>query len=355
MNTFYTGDVIKILELLSSESINCCVTSSPYYGLRDYGLPPTSWPEVEYIPMSGLPTIKVPAWIGCLGLEPSPELFIAHLVFVFREVRRALRSNGTLWLNLGDSYTGSCKGAWDNPSDKVKESYTPKSSDYKHLEKNPLGLKPKNLVGIPWRVAFALQADGWYLRSDIVWNKPNAMPSSVKDRPTRSHEYIFLLSKSSRYYYDTDAIKEPAKEWTGQAAVFERSGPVSNHIIPGQSVAQHRKSRSGNIERKLGSARGRPDSHIGGSIPWEGNTRNKRSVWTVATKPFKGAHFAVFPPDLVRPCILAGCPVGGTVMDPFGGSGTVAMVASELGMDSIYIDLNPEYTEIAKERCGLAF
>lgn len=351
MNTFYTGDVLEILELMLTEVVNCCVTSPPYWGLRDYGLPPAYWPEVEYVPMAGLPPIKVPAWNGCLGLEPYPELYIAHLVLIFREVRRALRNDGTLWMNLGDSYAKLGISGLGDPTISKRNL-----GGMKAIKKSiPPGLKPKDLVGIPWRCAFALQADGWYLRSDIIWNKPNAMPSSVKDRPTQSHEYIFLLSKSSRYYYDPDAIKEPAKEWTGQAAVFGRTGPVSEHIIPCQFAAQHRKSRSGNIERKLGPARGRPDSHIGGSIPWEGNTRNKRSVWTIATKPFKGAHFATFPPDLVRPCILAGCPVGGIVLDPFGGSGTVALVASELGRDSIYIDLNHEYTEMAKERCGLEF
>jgi len=322
MNTFYTGDVLEILSSLPSESVHCCVTSPPYYGLRDYGVN------------------------GQIGLEPTPEEYVNKLVNVFREVKRVLRDDGSLWLNLGDSYasgkTKDCKNPdlmWSNQQSR----------------KPPIGLKPKDLVGIPWMVAFTLRADGWYLRSDIIWEKPNAMPESVRDRPTRSHEYIFLLSKSSRYFYDSDAIKEPAKEWSGQAAVFGRTGLVSEHIIPGQSAAQHRKSRSGNLERKMGSARGRDGSHLGGSIPWEGNTRNKRSVWTVATKPFKGAHFAVFPPDLIKPCILAGCPIGGKVLDPFGGSGTVAMVASELGRDSVYIDLNAEYTEIAKGRASTLF
>ncbi len=260
-------------------------------------------------------------------------------------------------------------------------------------------------MGYPWHVAFALQKDGWYLRSDIIWAKPNATPESVRDRPTKAHEYLFLLTKSAKYYYDAEAIKEPVKEWTGQAATWERSGPVSGHIIPGQSAAQHRKNRSGNKERKMGSVRGRPDSHLGGSIPWEGNTRNKRTVWNIATRPFKEAHFAVFPPELIRPCILAGtspqtCQKCGAswkritekgepiqqhwapgtqekidkgqgitvgwestcscqnndgsgkaiILDPFGGSGTVALVAEELGRDSIYIDLKPEYAEMAKRR-----
>lgn len=322
MNTFLTGDVLNILELLPSESVHCCVTSPPYWGLRDYGVD------------------------GQLGLEKTPEEYVNKLVNVFREVKRVLRKDGTLWLNLGDSYA----------SGKTKDCEIPDLMwSNQQSRKPPSGLKSKDLVGIPWMVAFALRSDGWFLRSDIVWEKPNAMPSSVKDRPTKSHEYVFLLSKSSRYYYDADAIKEPAKEWSGQAAVFERTGLVSEHIIPNQSAAQHRKSRSGNLERKMGSARGRTGSHLGGSIPWEGATRNKRSVWKIATKPFKGAHFAVFPPELVKPCILAGCPKGGMVIDPFGGSGTVAIVADELGRDSVYIDLSTKYTEMAKERNGLAF
>lgn len=324
INTFYTGDARKILEVLPDKSVHCTVTSPPYYGLRDYGVD------------------------GQLGLEKTPEEYVSNLVEVFREVRRVLRDDGTLWLNLGDSYASGGRGGGGSFTDERRAWKN--NSEARGWKSAPPGLKNKDLVGIPWMVAFALRADGWYLRTDIIWEKPNAMPSSVMDRPTRSHEYIFLFSKSSRYYYDAESIKESAKEWSGQSAIFERSGPVSEHIIPGQLAAQHRKNRSGNKERKLGPARGRPDSHIGGSIPWEGNTRNKRTVWNIATKPFKGAHFAVFPPELVKPCILAGCPEGGTVLDPFGGSGTVLWVASQLGRDSIYIDLKPEYVEMAKSR-----
>ncbi|MHB1651637.1 MAG: DNA-methyltransferase [Desulfitobacteriaceae bacterium] len=288
---------------------------------------------------------------GQLGLEPTPEEYVNKLVNVFREVRRVMRKDGTLWLNLGDSYAKAGLSGMGDPTIKVRNL-----GGMKPIKKAiPYGLKPKDLVGIPWRVAFALQSDGWYLRSDIIWAKPNAMPESVTDRPTKAHEYLFLLSKSKRYYYDADAIKEPTKEWSRQAAVFGRTGPVSEHIIPGQSAAQHRKGRSGNLGRKMGSARGRTGSHLGGSIPWEGATRNKRSVWTVATKPFKGAHFAVFPPELVKPCILAGCPESGIVLDPFGGSGTVAMVAAQLGRDNIYVDLNPGYAKMAKQRAATLF
>jgi len=210
-------------------------------------------------------------------------------------------------LNLGDSYAGSGKGAWDNPSDKVKEVYVPKSQDYKHMDRVPIGIKPKDLVGIPWMVAFALRTDGWYLRSDIIWHKPNAMPESVKDRPTKAHEYIFLFSKSQKYYYDADAIKEPAVT-SGQTRKFNTPKKVGRLV--------NQRKASGNES---------PDAE-----PWEVPAmKNKRTVWSVTTKPFKGSHFAVFPPDLIEPCILAGCPEGGVVLDPFVGSGTTLLVATQ--------------------------
>jgi DNA modification methylase len=338
MNTFYTGDALKILEILPSESVHCCVTSPPFWRLRDYG--------VE----------------GQLGLEKTPEEYVNNLVTVLREARRVLRNDGTLFLNLGDSYANSTGGIGNNPSSKSTlttnngkgpkpgNKYAPgnegKPVKLKH------GLKPKDLVGIPWMVAFALRTDGWYLRSEIIWEKPNAMPESVKDRPTRSHEYIFLLSKSRKYYYDADAIKEPAKEWKGQAGTFERDhGKATLLEIPGQKCVSHRSNRKQREPVKRGGFNGKTNALLGREafraiVPM----RNKRSVWTINTKAFTGAHFAVFPPDLVKPCILAGCPVGGQVLDPFGGSGTVAMVAAELGRDSIYIDLKPEYVEMAKKR-----
>jgi len=324
LNTLYTGDALKILEILPNESVHCCVTSPPYWGLRDYG--------VE----------------GQLGLEKTPEEYVDKLVNVLREVRRVLRDDGTLWLNLGDCYAKHGISGMGDPT--IGERNL---GGMKAIKKAiPPGLKPKDLVGIPWRVAFALQSDGWYLRSDIIWSKSNPMPESVKDRPTKAHEYIFLLSKSKKYYYNSDAIKEPAKEWKGQAATFERDhGKATLLEIPGQKYSSHRSDRKQRESVKRGDFNGKTNSLAGREafraiVP----TRNKRSVWTVATKPFKGAHFAVFPPNLIKPCILAGCPVGGKVLDPFGGSGTVAMVASELGRDSIYIDLNSEYTEMAKDR-----
>ena len=309
MNTFYTGDVLEILSSLPSESVHCCVTSPPYFGLRDYGVS------------------------GQIGLEQTPEEYVNKLVNAFREVKRVLRKDGTLWLNLGDSFASVHTGGHKSEKSTVG-SNRPEAQEFKQNKARPqtYGLKEKDLIGIPWMVAFALQADGWYLRSDIIWEKPNAMPESVRDRPTRSHEYIFLLSKSKQYYYDQDAIREPS------VCKSARGGSLYNDTGREEAIGMGRKRWTGERSAK----------------PYEIG-RNRRTVWSIATKPFKGAHFAVFPPDLIKPCILAGCPIGGKVLDPFGGSGTVAMVASELGRDSIYIDLNTEYTEMAKDRASTLF
>ena len=264
------GNCLDKLKELPDQSINTCITSPPYWNLRDYD-------EDKQ-----------------LGMEDTPEEFVNNLVEVFKEVKRVLRDDGTAWLNLGDSYCGT---------NHKKEFIDPKYKDGRAGQKFSLshkipGLKSKDLVGIPWRVAFALQEDGWYLRQDIIWQKPNAIPESVRDRCTKAHEYIFLLSKSSKYYFDNEAIKE-------------------------DSVTS--------IEQQI-------------------KKRNKRSVWTVSTKPFKGAHFATFPMDLIEPCVLAGCPENGTVLDPFGGSGTTGIVASNHNRKAVLIELNAEYIEIAKQR-----
>jgi DNA modification methylase len=284
------GDCLKSLRNLAPKSVNTCVTSPPYFGLRDYGDE------------------------GQLGLEETPEEFVENLVKVFKEVKRVLRDDGTVWLNLGDTYCGTGhKGNHVDPKHK-KGRNAQKTAVNNKLD----GFKSKDLIGIPWRVAFALQQDGWYLRQDIIWHKPNPMPESVRDRCTKSHEYIFLLSKSMKYYYDNEVIKED-----------------SISIV---------KKRT----RKVGMGVG---SNIGtkGSAGNNGK-RNKRSVWTVTTKPFKGAHFAVFPMDLIEPCVLAGCPEGGTVLDPFGGSGTTGLVAQNNNRNAILLELNPEYIEIAESR-----
>jgi DNA modification methylase len=252
---------------------------------------------------------------GQLGLESTPEEYVANMVQVFREVKRVLRDDGTLWLNLGDSYAGSgrCPSRL-NPAQEMWNASV------------PLGLKPKDLVGIPWRVAFALQADGWYLRSDIIWHKPNPMPESVTDRPTKSHEYIFLMSKNQRYYYDGDAIREAIKPSSG----LNMRAPKCGENRPFNTLEQTQKTYN-----KIKGA-------------------NRRSVWTFSTKPYKEAHFAVFPSELITPCIKAGCPEQGIVLDPFSGSGTVAEVCCDLNRQFIGIELNPDYCALAEQRIAKA-
>jgi len=289
------GDCLDTLKTLPEQSAYTCVTSPPYFGLRDYGHE------------------------GQMGAEPTPDEFVAALVEVFREVRRVLRDDGTVWLNLGDSYNayngnrGASSGGANKNSHRVMPQL-PKGSGLTTPD-----LKLKDLIGIPWRAAFALQADGWYLRQDIIWHKPNPMPESVRDRCTKAHEYIFLLSKSPKYYYDQGAVKEP--EVCGR-----QRGP-----------AEHPDAKSTNGNSGLGRRKST-------------GMRNRRSVWTVTTRPYKGAHFAAFPPDLIQPCILAGCPEGGTVLDPFGGSGTTAGVALAHGRNAVLCELSPEYAALVPER-----
>jgi DNA modification methylase len=301
-----TGDSLAMLRKLRPQSVNCCVTSPPYFGLRDYGVS------------------------GQIGLEKTPELYIQRMVEVFREVRRVLRDDGTLWLNLGDSYAGS----WGNQERQSFRAGNPAKnggvSNRDGLPKLP-GLKPKDLIGIPWMVAFALRADGWYLRSDIIWHKPNPMPESVRDRCTKAHEYLFLLAKREKYYYDAAAIAE--------VSVDKES--ISGRNKRNRDKFAHHDS-DGMARTRAGFANIKP-----GTIYL---TRNRRSVWTVVPKPYKGAHFATFPPALVEPCILAGCPQNGTVLDPFAGSGTTLQVARDLGQNGVGIELNPEYVNLAYER-----
>ncbi len=298
--TIRHGDCREVLRTLPDESVHCCVTSPPYFGLRDYGV------------------------AGQIGLEPTPEAFVEEMVTVFREVRRVLRKDGTLWLNLGDSYASGEVGRVDGAGPGRSLGIKQKPRSERRINQ-ATGLPQKNLLGIPWRVAFALQADGWFLRQDIIWSKPNPMPESVTDRCTKAHEYVFLLSKSARYYYDAAAIAEAAN-------CPEGAGNSVAYAIPGQ-----RKGANANLVDNL--------HNIGPK-----DTRNKRSVWTVPTSPFAEAHFATFPPALIEPCILAGCPAGGMVLDPFGGAGTTAMVADRLQCDAILIELNPEYAAIAERR-----
>jgi len=280
------------------------------------------------------------AWRGSLGLEPTPELFISHLVQVFREVRRVLKDSGTLWCNIGDSYAGYWGDKYAHKpfgKDRTPDETTPphkNSPDFKAS-----AFKPKDLVGIPWMLAFALRADGWYLRSDIIWHKPNPMPESVKDRPTKSHEYIFLLSKNRKYFYDADAIKEPV------ATSTIGRGPVDFGGAKGRDYKANIKKTDPNY-RNGSEQWGRTFDYRESCK----NGRNKRSVWTVTTKPYKEAHFATFPPDLIEPCIKAGCPDNGTVLDPFGGACTTAIVAEKLNRRWVIAELSNKYCEISKNR-----
>ncbi len=298
---------------LADKSVHCCVTSPPYYGLRDYGHD------------------------GQIGLEPTPDAYVAKMVDVFREVRRVLRDDGTLWLNLGDSYSPGGRTTQVAPTLRTagKDAASGKQEYLNNFAVRPKGdpySKPKDLLGIPWRVAFALQQDGWYLRQDIIWHKPNPMPESVRDRCTKAHEYIFLLSKSPKYYFDWQAMQEPA---TNRPPGNKKPTKGGREYLSAEGEQHRTAANLHNIEAR--------------------ETRNRRSVWTVTTKPFKGAHFATFPPDLIEPCVLAGCPEGGTVLDPFGGAGTTALVATKHNRKSFSCELNPAYVEMAEARLRKAF
>jgi DNA modification methylase len=355
------GDVLDGLAQIADESVHCVVTSPPYWGLRDYGT--ARWEGGSSICEHVSHTIRTGTGMTALGekyrgggkkatpekpiqfssicakcgadraddqigLEATPEAYIARLVGVFREVRRVLRADGTLWLNIGDSYQ-SGKGA----SHGVDRKNGARRFGCRPNDRVIAGLKSKDLVGIPWMLAFALRDDGWYLRQEIIWAKSNPMPESVRDRCTKAHEHIFLLSKSRRYFFDATAMQEDG---------------VDN---------ERRGERNRNTESKGNGRKGLPPyhaqyatSHSNLDIVPRGLKRNKRSVWSVATRPFKGAHFATFPPALIEPCILAGSPVGGMVLDPFGGAGTVGMVADWHGRDATLVELNPEYADMARKR-----
>lgn len=293
----FIGDCLETLRAMPANSVHCAVTSPPYFGLRDYGVD------------------------GQIGMEETPDRFVARLVEVFREVRRVLTDDGTLWLNIGDSYAGpkgntAMTGGRSDPARGEAMGFA--SLGRKALDPS---LKQKDLIGIPWMLAFALRADGWYLRQDIIWHKPNPMPESVRDRCTKAHEYVFLLSKSDRYFFDADAMKEPAVCADSGRSSKKRGDFAGKNTLPGKEAFRAIRE-----------------------------TRNKRSVWSVATRPYKGAHFATYPPDLIEPCIAAGCPPGGVVLDPFGGAGTTGLVAGRLGRKALLCELNPEYAKLAHDR-----
>ena len=349
------GDVMNMLASMKEHSIQCVVTSPPYWGLRDY--------KVD----------------GQIGLEPTPEAYVEKMVAVFREVRRVLRKDGTLWLNLGDSYAqegGRTPGQPRHWDDREKNF----DSDAVHARSmaSEIGLKPKDLVGIPWRVAFALQADGWWLRSDIIWSKPNPMPESVTDRPTKAHEYLFLLTKSAKYYYDAEAIKEDGNlasiKRLSQPTFTQQTGGPKDPLNSNRSCRKALENLKRSATPRNDGARwnendgrgfipkdkqrGHGRRHDGFNDRWDGMTKkeqcdrrvNKRTVWTIATQPYPEAHFATFPPKLIEPCILAGSKVGDVVLDPFAGSGTTLAVAERFGRKAVGIELNPVYVALANER-----
>jgi len=366
------GDCLKLLASMPERSVDCCVTSPPYFGLRDYGTaeweggdPGCDHREKEIRQRRNLAEAanacdggsrtsegrldKDALWIpykdkcgkcgavrvdSQIGLEPTPGEFVAKLVAVFREVRRVLRDDGTLWLNIGDSYNAGTNSKRKNGTGDVGNWHT--ADETGGIRVNVASLKPKDLIGIPWRVAFALQADGWYLRQDIIWHKPNPMPESVTDRCTKAHEYVFLLSKSARYYFDNEAIKEPCSEATHERAKYRwkraQNGGGSKESMQGHNYDNDFGDMAVDLEKG----------------------KNKRSVWIVTTKPYKGAHFATFPPALIEPCVLAGSRKGGVVIDPFNGSGTTGEVSVLNGRKYVGIELNPEYIKLAETRIDAA-
>jgi site-specific DNA-methyltransferase (adenine-specific) len=295
------GDCIDSMRTMADQSVHCCVTSPPYFGLRDYGVD------------------------GQIGLEETPEAYIAKMVEVFREVKRVLRDDGTLWVNIGDSYASGGRKTRDSDAKLEQRGMNtrPKDAD---------GVKQKDLIGIPWMLAFALRADGWYLRQDIIWHKPNPMPESVRDRCTKAHEYVFLLSKSPKYFYDHEAVKEPCSE--ANIEDFKRRKTLDNK---GKGKGTYDEARPDLCRSR--------EAYMPADF-----RRNRRSVWTVTTKPYKGAHFATFPTALIEPCILAGCPVGGIVLDPFGGSGTTAGVSLAHDRKAVLCELSDEYAELVPAR-----
>ncbi len=291
MNVIEFGDCRGIMRRWAAQGVKAqtCVTSPPYFGLRDYGVD------------------------GQLGLEPTPEEYVAAMVEVFRCVRDVLTDDGTLWINIGDSYASGGRKTRDSDDKLEQRGMSTRPAD-------PAGIKPKDLIGIPWMLAFALRADGWYLRQDIIWNKPNPMPESVRDRCTKAHEYIFLMSKSERYFFDSEAMREDSVK-----------GAAGSSFNTGKTAA-HQLGRSSDAERR------------------DDGKRNRRSVWSVATMPYKGAHFATFPPALIEPCILAGSRRGDIVLDPFMGSGTTAAVALQHGRQYLGCELNPSYGPLQQSR-----
>lgn len=325
------GDCRETLRTLDERSVQCVVTSPPYYGLRDYGVN------------------------GQIGLEDSPEKYVSELVSVFREVRRVLKDDGTLWLNLGDSYYNYRPGGTSQVKQSLAKHQGAVVETTSKRNKVFEGIKEKDLIGIPWMVAFALRADGWYLRQDIIWAKPNPMPESVTDRCTKSHEYIFLLTKNKSYYYDQDAIREPAKDSSVARLAQDAENQIGSDRVPGKTNGRMKAVKFGGS--KYGESKDVKHNTKSGKewVPTQADgalyiTANKKTVWTVATKPYTEAHFATFPPELIEPCILAGSKEGDIVLDPFNGSGTTGAVALKHRRHYIGCELNPDYIELTHRR-----
>lgn len=323
LNRIHNLNCIEGLKLLPDNSIDCCVTSPPYFGLRDYGT------EEQ------------------IGMEQTPDEFVDKLVQVFSEVKRVLKPEGTLWLNLGDSYGGSGRGPAGNLNGDEHSMHE------KHKPFKSQMVKPKDLIGVPWMVAFALRANGWYLRQDIIWNKPNPMPESVTDRCTKSHEYIFLMSKSQKYFYDAESIRTALKDESIARLAQNIENQTGSSRVPGKTNGKMKAVRKEFQPNEAGSGSGLKGHS--GYFNAEGelncrDTANKKSVWTVTTKPFKEAHFATFPEELILDCIKAGCPIDGVVLDPFMGAGTTALVSRKLNRNYIGFELNKDYISIATKR-----
>ena len=359
MNKIFNTDALTGLRGLDDKSVNSIVTSPPYFGLRAYGTEPFSWPELEYS-ILGFP-VKVKAMTCELGQEPDHFSFIGHLVLIFREANRVLKDDGTCWVNMGDSYYGSGKGLDGNGlhSERTKNSKQATSVGTMNAPKMVLFdvlLKPKDLIGIPWMLAFALRDDGWYLRQDIIWHKPNPMPESVTDRCTKSHESFFLLAKSEKYYFDHEAIKTKLAESSVARLQQDVASQEGSARVPGKTNGKM-KAVGGVVGGKkhknmdLDKPHGFHETRNRNGDEWESDgSANKRSVWTVTTKPFKDAHFATYPQDLIVDPIKAGCPEGGTVLDMFMGSGTTAIVARKLFRNYIGFEMNPKFAKMAENR-----
>ena len=367
IDTVICGHALDTMYSISDNIFQTCITSPPYWGLRDYGLDPVvwdgdaecehEWGEENIMSQNGGTAksavtshksdrthyysssqfcIHCGAWLGCLGLEPTPELYVAHLVQVFAEVKRVLRDDGTLWLNIGDSYASRLEGHGGFGDWKTGGTPRPPAGTVSTIKRSrrEIGLKPKDMVLVPFRLALALQADGWWVRSDIIWHKPNCMPSSVKDRPTTDFEHVFLLAKSKKYYYDQEAIREPytapLNRWGGPS--IKEETPKHSKYLDMQNVGASSAMRAGRNIRPNESG------------------RNKRTVWTVPTKSYNGAHFATFPPKLIEPMILAGSKEGDIVFDPFAGSGTTLAEAKRHGRHYCGIEANPEYVKLIEKR-----